>query len=155
MPSKVPQRSADHRQLQNVKRYLRLPAHFAQGAAPRNVPQLVVFFDRTEPTHQNRRTVHRTRRQSAATNSLEVKAQVKRAKMLGPLLDLASKLVPGGVSDQVWQRVIDPRNAATHEGQVPAKAVAESAIATTTELVSTAYPLSDFGLTVETASPKA
>ena len=33
------------------KRCLRLPAHFALGASPRNVPQLVVFFDRTEPTH--------------------------------------------------------------------------------------------------------
>ena len=85
---------------------------------------------------------------AAIANNPQVTAKVRKTKMLGPLLKLADELLPDKLPDKLWERVIEPRNGATHEGQVPTKEAAEKAISTTAELLDMAYPLSDFGLAV-------
>jgi hypothetical protein len=67
-------------------------------------------------------------------------------KMLGRLCKIVKKLLPGALPDKFQARVIDPRNDAAHGVKEITKDVAETAIATTTELLNTAHPLSDFGL---------
>lgn len=82
---------------------------------------------------------------ATATATPAVMAKVKKTKTLGRLNDLARQLVPSVIPADVQARVIDPRNAATHEGQEPTQQIAELAMSTAIELVGAAYPLSNFG----------
>ena len=63
-------------------------------------------------------------------------------------LEVSSRRVDAeqALPDQLYERVIDPRNEATHEALPLTKDVAATVIATATELVGTAFPLSAFGL---------
>ena len=67
-------------------------------------------------------------------------------RMLGNLQKLVKKLLPGVLPDKFQERVKDPRDHAAHAIRKISKDIAETAIATTTELLNSANPLSEFGL---------
>ena len=93
---------------------------------------------------------------SATSSPDAADALMDSTKMLGPLRGLVKKLLPGALPDKFQSRVIDPRNDAAHGVRLITKDVAEAAITTTSELLNTAHPLSDFGLSVsQSATPTA
>lgn len=85
-------------------------------------------------------------KRATATEDLEVARRVKKTTMLGPLLALATELLPSRAPDNMKQRLVLPRNAATHEAQDPSEEDAAEAITATEELLNISFPLSDFGL---------
>lgn len=72
-------------------------------------------------------------------------ALTKRVRMLGALRELAFELIPELLPDHLLERVIRPRNSAAHKGEPLTFEVADAAIATTTELLQTVHPMTEFG----------
>ncbi|WP_373120725.1 hypothetical protein [Mycobacterium marinum] len=82
----------------------------------------------------------------AANSSADVaEALMDRSKMLQPLKNLAKDLDVAALPERFQQRLIEPRNKAVHSGKEMTKDVAEMAVSTTSELLHTTRPLSDFG----------
>lgn len=84
-------------------------------------------------------------RHASASGAADVIRVVNKTRMLGNLRNLAAELIPEALPAQLKERVITPRNSATHEARPLTKETAAMAIDTTTELLKTAYPLTDFG----------
>lgn len=72
-------------------------------------------------------------------------ALMDRSKMLQPLTKLVKELNIVALPEHFQQRIIEPRNKAVHGGEETSKDVAETAIATTSELLHATHPLADFG----------